>query len=394
MKRFIIALLIVAFMLSAVACGNTNPPAKTDAPTTTEPVTDAPVVTDPAVNEGSLKAGVYTATSSYAAEGMNMTWNFVLTLNADNTFTLKNDAGDSKGDGTYALAGDRYELKYSDDRTGAFVVTADGKLKMTADMPFGMATIQLALVGDIIFTFSAELPADTTAADTTAAQGGEATTGFTVAAGNYAAEYEKVSAMAGNVHYKYTATVGADNTFSYKVTFAMGGQDMDGAAANGTFKIEGDKFIFTDSEGTVTEGKITANDTIVISLKASAMASSPYEVTFTPAAAEVLTVAAGNYAAEYEKVSAMAGNVLYKYTATVGADNTFSYKVTLAMGGQDMDGAAANGTFKIEGDKFIFTDSEGTVTEGKITANDTIVISLKASSMAKEPYEVTFTLAK
>ena len=386
MKRIIIAILIAAFMLSAVACGNTADPAKTDAP-----ATDAPTVTDAAVNEGTFKAGVYTATSSYAAEGMNMTWNFVLTLNADGTFVLKNEAGDAKGDGTYALAGDRYEMKYSDDRTGAFVVAADGRLKMVADLPFGMATIQLALVGDIIFSFSADVPADTTAADTTEAPAGDPTANFTVAAGNYAAEYEKVSAMAGTVLYKYTAVIGADNTFSYKVTFAMGGQDMDGAAANGTFKIEGDKFIFTDSEGKATEGKITANDTIVISLKASAMAADPYEVTFTPA---TFGVAAGNYAAEYEKVSAMAGTVLYKYTATVGADGAFSYSVKFAMGGQDMDGASAKGTYKVEGDKFIFTAEDGTVTEGKITAENTFVISLKASAMAADPYEVTFTVVK
>ena len=389
MKRFIIALLIAAFMLSAVACGNTTP-ATTDPVTTEAPATDAPAATEPAVNEGTFKAGVYTATSSYATEGMNMTWNFVLTFNADGTFVLKNDAGDEKGNGTYALAGDHYEMKYSDDRVVQFVVTADGKLKMTADLPFGMATIQLALVGDIIFSFSAEAPAATDA-PATDAPASDATAEFTVAAGNYAAEYEKVSAMAGTVLYRYSAVIGADNTFSYSVKFAMGGQDMDGAAAKGTFKIEGGKFIFTAEDGTVTEGKVTANDTVVISLKASSMATDPYEVTFTPA---VVGVAEGNYAAEYEKVSAMAGNVLYKYSATLGADGAFSYSVKFAMGGQDMDGASAKGTYKVEGDKFIFTAEDGTVTEGKVTAENTFVISLKASSMATEPYEVTFTAAQ
>ncbi|MBE6640228.1 MAG: hypothetical protein E7619_01450 [Ruminococcaceae bacterium] len=388
MKRLIIAVLILAFMLSAVACGNGTPAVTTD-PATDAPVTDAPVVTEPAVNEGAFKAGVYTATSSYAAEGMNMTWNFVLTLKADGSFTLANDAGEVKGEGTYALAGDHYEMKFNDDRTGAFVVTADGKLKMTADMPYGIATIQLALVGDIIFSFSADVPADTEA-DTTAA-GGEAATGFAVAAGNYSAEYEKVSAMAGTVVYKYSATVGEDGTFAYSVTFAMGGQNMDGSSAKGTFKIDGGKFIFTDSEGNVTEGKVTAENTIVISLKASQMASTPYEVTFTPA---VPTVAAGVYTAAYEKVSAMAGTVVYNYTAIVGEDGTFAYSVTFAMGGQNMEGSSANGTFKIDGDKLIFTDSEGNVTEGKVTADNTFVISLKASQMASSPYEVTFTLAE
>lgn len=274
MKKLFALLLVAVLALSAFACGTENPPAVTD------PVTDAPAVTDPAVNEGTFKAGVYTATSAYAAEGMNMTWNFVLTLKDDGTFTLANDAGEVKGDGTYALANDHYEMKFSDDRVGAFVVNADGKLKMTADMPYGIATIQLALVGDIIFTFASDVPAD---ADTTEAGKTEEGGDFAVAAGNYAAEYKKESAMAGSVVYKYTATVGADGTFSYKVTFAMGGQNMDGSSANGTFKVEGGKFIFTDSEGNVTEGKITAENTIVISLKASSMAKDPYEVTFTVA---------------------------------------------------------------------------------------------------------------
>ena len=39
----------------------------------------------------------------------------------------------------------------------------------------------------------------------------------------------------------------------------------------------------------------------------------------------------------------------------------------------------------------MFTDSEGNVTEGVVTADNTFVISLFASQMASEPYEVTFT---
>ncbi|MBR0327661.1 MAG: hypothetical protein IIX09_07660, partial [Clostridia bacterium] len=89
-----------------------------------------------------------------------------------------------------------------------------------------------------------------------------------------------------------------------------------------------------------------------------------------------------------------AGTVVYNYSATVGADGAFSYSVKFAMSGQDMDGASATGTYKIDGDKFIFTDSEGTVTEGKITAENTVVISLKASAMATSPYEITLTLSK
>ena len=124
---------------------------------------------------------------------------------------------------------------------------------------------------------------------------------------------------------------------------------------------------------------------------ASPMASTPYEVTFTE---KTYTVAAGTYAAEYEKVSAMAGTVVYKYTATVGADGTFAYSVKYAMGGTDMDGSSANGTYVVDGNKFTFTDADGNVVEGMLTADNAIKISLNASPMASTPYEVTFTVAE
>jgi hypothetical protein len=63
------------------------------------------------------------------------------------------------------------------------------------------------------------------------------------------------------------------------------------------------------------------------------------------------------------------------------------------MGGSLQEGVSANGTYTLTGNTFTFTDSEGNVTEGKLTADTTLVISLKASSMAKDPYEVTFAAA-
>ena len=400
MKRIFTLLLVVAMMVSIVACGgdNTNTTASTvttaDSNTTTATtgatttVSTTPVV--PSINEGELKTGVYTATSSYATEGMNMTWNFVLTFKADGTFTLTDNVNTDKGTGTYALTENCYTLTYADGRTATFVVQKDGTLKLTTDFPYGMATIQLALVGDIIFTFKEGLPSDSTTTTTTVKPELPTTT-YTIAAGTYAAEYEKVSGMAGTVLYKYTAVVGADGTFSYSVKFNAMGSEMTGDSATGTYTVAGNKFTFTDSNGNVTEGTLTADNTLVISLKASSMATEAYEVTFAPA---VYTIAAGTYAAEYEKVSGMAGTVLYKYTAVVGADGTFSYSVKFNAMGSEMTGDSATGTYTVAGNKFTFTDSNGNVTEGTLTADNTLVISLKASSMATEAYEVTFTVAE
>lgn len=154
---------------------------------------------------------------------------------------------------------------------------------MTKDLPYGIATIQLALVGEIVFTYRSDVPTDSGNGDNTGNDNTGDTSVYTIAAGTYSAEYEKVSAMAGTVLYKYTATVGADGTFAYSVKFAMGENEMDGSSANGTYVVDGSRFIFTDSEGNVVEGTLTAENTLKISLKASPMASTPYEVTFVVA---------------------------------------------------------------------------------------------------------------
>ena len=280
MKRILSVLLMLAVVLSFAACTNDTPDTP-DVPDTSDstPVDSGDTPAVPAKNEGELKAGVYTATSSYAAEGMNMTWNFVLTLKADATFLLTDAEGTEKGSGTYALTGDCYTLSYADERSCTFVVQADGTLKMTADFPYGTAQIKLSMVGDIIFTYAGEVPADTDAAEDTSAATDNSQV-YTIAPGIYMASYEKVSAMAGTVVYNYVATVLEDGTFAYSVSFEMGGAYQEGVSAVGTYALNGNTFTFTDSEGNVTEGKLIADNTLVISLKASTMAKDPYEVTF------------------------------------------------------------------------------------------------------------------
>ncbi|MBQ9747781.1 MAG: hypothetical protein IJV98_03250 [Clostridia bacterium] len=389
MKRILTIALALLMVLSVASCGgNDTATTTTTEQTPVQTTTGEQTPVTPAVNEGEFKAGVYTATSSYASGEMNMTWNFVLTLKADGTFNVT-DGTTEKGAGTYALVSDHYELSYSDERKGSFVVQKDGTLKMTSDFPYGIATIQLALVGDIVFTYEGEVPAEG-GNEGGNEEGGESDTAYTLTAGAYAVDYVKESAM-GAVVYSYKATVGADGTFSYNVSFDMGGTTYAGSAASGTYTLVGNVFTFTDTEGNVTVGKVTANDVLNISLSASSMAKVPYEVNLVPAA---YTVAEGEYVATYEKVSPMAGTVVYNYKATVGADGAFSYSVSFDMGGTPYDGASASGTYTLVGNAFTFTDADGNVTEGKLTADNTIVISLKASDMAKEPYEVTFTVAE
>lgn len=306
MKKFLLTTMMAALMVCAAGCGNNaedNNAGATEAGNTAATVTpvptqepekenasDADVVADTSVNEGEFKAGAYAGNASYASGEFSMSWVFTANFLADGTFTLINDSGEEKGAGTYALTEQCYTMTYSDDRTGTFVVQADGNLKVTSDLPYGQASISPDMVGGIVLTYSGEAaeagsseqtPAEDTAkepeADTTTAEG------YSMVAGNYVASYTKESAMAGTVVYNYSATVGEDGTFSYSVSFAMGDTTYDGSAASGTYTLEGTKFVFTDSEGNVTEGTVTAENTLVISLSASAMAKTPYEVTFVPA---------------------------------------------------------------------------------------------------------------
>lgn len=269
MKRIFAAILALCMILCA-GC----------AATLTE--TTAPVeATAPAADEGELQMGVYGGSATYAEGGFSMSWVFTITFQEDGSFRLINDAGEEKGAGTWALTDNCYTMTYSDGRTATFVILADGALEVTSDLPFGKNGISPDMVGGIVLSYMGEA-SDIPASNADAATGATAKAGdYTLSAGTYTASYTKESAMAGTVTYVYTAEVGAAGTFSYSVSFQMGETPYDGSAATGTYTLENGVFTFTDSEGNVTEGVLSADDTLVISLMASAMAKEPYEVTFT-----------------------------------------------------------------------------------------------------------------
>jgi len=385
-------------MLCAAGC-STDTAQESSSQTTTSATTEA-VSTEAAVgnsiNEGELKTGAYSGSSAYSEGEFSMEWNYTVFFNADGAFTLTDKAGEEKGAGTYALTDNCYTMTYSDGRTCTFVVQADGTVKITSDMPYGQASITPDMVGGITLSFIGEaVPEEDEVVDETTSDEAVATGDFSIAAGTYSASYIKESPMAGTVEYKYSADIGAD-TFSYSVSFDMGGTAYDGCSASGTYTVDGGKFVFTDEAGTITEGTLTADNTLVISLKSSEMAKEPYEVTFTLVdthAETGFTLNEGTYSASYIKESPMAGTIEYKYSAEIGAD-TFSYSVSFDMGGTAYDGCSASGTYIVDGGKFVFADESGAVTEGTLTADNTLVISLKASDMAKEPYEVTFVIAE
>lgn len=294
MKKLLATSLVLSMLLCAAGCGSSATEesssdtsastSATDATSSAAETAEADDATADAVNEGELKAGAYAGNSEYSTDEFSMTWNYVISFNEDGTFTLTDNAGEEKGAGTYALTDDCYTMTYSDDRTCTFVVQADGTLKVLNDLPYGKASISPDMVGGIVLEYNGEAvsaPEDTATTDDTVSD--TVAAAYSIAAGAYSASYTKESPMAGTVVYNYAATIGEDGAFSYSVSFDMGGTMYDGAAASGTYSVDGDRFVFTDESGAVTEGVLTADDTLVISLMASAMASDPYEVTFVAA---------------------------------------------------------------------------------------------------------------
>lgn len=275
MKRIITIVLTLCMILCAAGCtAQDTPPETTLSAESTEPEA-------PAVNAGALKPGAYAGSATFSEGDFSMSWVFTVNFLEDGTFTLVNDAAEEKAAGTWALADSSYTMTCSDERSCTFTVLEDGSLEIAGALPYGSATIEADKVGGIILTYAGEAAAAGDEED--GESDAEASADAALGAGTYIASYTKESAMAGTVVYEYTAEIGADGTFSYSVSFDMGGTVYDGSAASGTYTVENGVFTFTDSEGAVTEGMVTAENTLVISLMASQMAKEPYEVTFVPA---------------------------------------------------------------------------------------------------------------
>ena len=144
MKSVITLVLVLCLALTAVGCSATEP---------------APIETTPA-KTSAVQIGIYTGSVTYVTETFSMDWNFAIHFQEDGTFTLINDAGEEKGAGTYT----HDTLTYTDERTCTFIINNDGTLKLTAPLPYGIASIDPAQVGEILLTFvGTQTDADTSA---------------------------------------------------------------------------------------------------------------------------------------------------------------------------------------------------------------------------------------
>ena len=349
MKKLIAMLLVLAMVFSFAAC----------AETTTDPGTTNPSNPPADAKDYSAIAGEYLLDASNL--GMPMKWYIKIT--ADGKFQIATDRAYAtlKGEGDIGDKDGTYMFVYSDStsespKTATFTIE-NKNLIFSTNVPIGAASVSPNL------------------------EEGKYPTAKIIAhediQGTYLGEYEKVSAMAGNVLYSYELTLGNGMEYTFSSSFAMMGGTYT-RTETGTFAIDGSKISFTalavDGEaieapaavdGTIADNKITA------AFKLSAMASEAQEV---EARLGVYADVAGTYTGLYEKAM---GPMVLSYGCKLELDAFGGYKFTTVS---ITDISALNRPFDPEAVDY---SEEGTYTyaDGKFT--------LTASAEGAEAKEAT-----
>ena len=414
---FLIALLLVLTALAACK-EETGTPTDTDTDTSAEPSgTENTTDTQSSpyeglISEGALQYGTYTGSSTYETvyndKPFSMTFTFNLTFSDDGTFVLKDFDGTVKGEGTYSLANGVYTLDYGSEKTTDFIIRADGTLLFTSTVYYGSGTISLDAVDDVILSYDGSGDQPTEGGDQPT-EGGTTDTPtdatFTLAEGTYTGSFTNATAM-GDFAYTYTAVVGADNSFSYSVTFTTpfdeeGAPANEGLSLSGTYTLDGNDFLFRttlNDEEKLFEGTLTADNVLVVGLQATTQASRIDSITLTAPAP--FTLAEGTYTGSFTNATAM-GDFVYTYTAVVGADNSFSYSVTYTTpfdeeGAPANEGLSLSGTYTLDGNDFLFRttlNDEEKLFEGTLTADNVLVVGLQATTQASRIDSITLTAA-
>ena len=340
MKKLIAMLLVLAMVFSFAAC----------AETTTDPATTNPSNPPADAKDYSAIAGEYLLDASNL--GMPMKWYIKIT--ADGKFQIATDRAYAtlKGEGDIGDKDGTYMFVYADStsespKTATFTIE-NKNLIFSTNVPIGAASVSPNL------------------------EEGKYPTAKIIAhediQGTYLGEYEKVSAMAGNVLYSYELTLGNGMEYTFSSSFAMMGGTYT-RTETGTFAIDGSKISFTalavDGEaveapaavdGTIADNKITA------AFKLSAMASEAQEV---EARLGVYADVAGTYTGLYEKAM---GPMVLSYIAKLELDAFGGYKFTTVS---TIDSSAAGyseeGTYTYADGKFTLQAEGAEAKEATLT---------------------------
>ena len=241
----IMAMLLVFVMLFAFAgC----------APTSSDPDATTPQGNDPGQDgkDYSAIAGEYLLDG--ANLGMPMKWYIKVTADGKFVIATTREYTAVKGEGSVGSKDGTYMFVYSDStaeapKTATFTIE-NKNLIFSTNVPIGAASVSPNL------------------------EEGKYPTAKIIAhediQGTYLGEYEKVSAMAGNVLYSYELTLGNGMEYTFSSSFAMMGGTYT-RTETGTFAIDGSKISFTalavDGEaveapaavdGTIADNTITA----------------------------------------------------------------------------------------------------------------------------------------
>ena len=252
-------------------------------------------------------------------------------------------------------------------------------------------TVAMLLVLAMVFTFAACAPA---ADDTNGSQASAPvdTNAYADIAGEYLLDASNLG-----MPMKWFVKITADGKFvistardyaTLKGEGTVGGKD-------GTYM-----FVYADS---TTEAPKTATFTVEnknlvfstnVPIGAASVSPNPDEGKFPTAKIIAHEDLQGAYLGEYEKVSAMAGTVLYSYELVLGNGMEYTFSSSFAMMGNTYTRTEI-GTFAVDGSKISFTalsvDGEAVeapaAVDGTI-ADKTIKAAFKLSAMASEAQEI------
>lgn len=255
-------------------------------------------------------------------------------------------------------------------------------------------SIAMLLVLAMLLTFAACAPKEDKTTDTQTEPAAQ--NGATTACPEIAGEYELDASNLG-MPMKWYIKVTEDGKFVISTA-----RDYATVKGEGTVGSKDGTYMFVYADST-TEAPKTATFTMEgknmvfstnVPIGAASVSPNAEEEKYPTAKIIACEDIQGVYLGEYEKVSQMAGSVLYSYELTLGNGMEYTFSSSFAMMGETYTRTEV-GTFAVEGEKISFTAAtvDGEAVEAATTAEGTIADkTIKApfllSMMASEPQEV------
>lgn len=431
-----------------VTASNANPGAA-DQDKETEKQTENTKETEtnkaPVTGEGGLLGGEYQVDISWSPMAAMMSP--VLNIDAEKmTFHIYHAAtpNTDKGNGTVTYKNGVYTLHYSTGKTTTFTFR-DKVITFTSALYYGTASFNQTNGSGAFVPYTAKLgksqttdkpskepetePETESESETESERETEKQPDTeteteapqlpAVKMGTYTGTYEK-TAMGQKLVYQFVMELKEDGTYTHSVSYTMMGNEYS-ESETGTYQIEGAQIILTNEKGVVMNGTIGEKETISVTRKASAMASSDVEILYTfgtsgggsgqeteaPTESEDKPEAfkTGTYGGNYSSTTAM-GTTNYAYTLRFQEDGSYQYQAGFVMGDTTYT-HTESGTYETTEDGFTLTSNGYSVTDangetalssaaaqtmaGKIVDGQAVSVTRKVSGFARSDAELSLT---